>query len=240
MNDLVLADRAAEWRRLKSLVLDSVSSPITRRVYNLGVDEFFAWYAIRPWLYLSETCAAIHQAGPRGMGAAWRFHFTSQVAITSTCRRSSPMRPAIGTSVPRAQGAPATRNSPIFRWSLLVSRWGSVRARAPAGTHSSQRKASDGARPVDFPRFMSAVGLRSLREKCFDGWIAVDRSNVDAILCRLPIQKAIPCVWAGWLLPANKSDGQLSHLSWRGPAAAERSVGLVFSRGGSARAVGSA
>jgi predicted phosphoadenosine phosphosulfate sulfurtransferase len=44
MNALVVADRASEWRRLKSLVLDSVSSPITRRVYNLGLDEFIAWY----------------------------------------------------------------------------------------------------------------------------------------------------------------------------------------------------
>ena len=25
-------------------MLDSVSSPITRRVYNLGLDEFIAWY----------------------------------------------------------------------------------------------------------------------------------------------------------------------------------------------------
>ena len=38
MNDLVVADKSAEWRRLKALVLDSVSSPITRRVYNLGLD----------------------------------------------------------------------------------------------------------------------------------------------------------------------------------------------------------
>jgi hypothetical protein len=42
MNDLVVADKGAEWRRLKALVLDSVSSPITRRVYNLGLDEFIA------------------------------------------------------------------------------------------------------------------------------------------------------------------------------------------------------
>jgi hypothetical protein len=48
MTDLILSDRAAEWRRLKSLVLDSVSSPITRRVYNLGLDEFFAWYGQEP------------------------------------------------------------------------------------------------------------------------------------------------------------------------------------------------
>src|SRR6202161_2970575 len=44
MNELVVADKAAEWRRLKALVLDSISSPITRRVYNLGLDEFIAWY----------------------------------------------------------------------------------------------------------------------------------------------------------------------------------------------------
>src|SRR5450432_3764400 len=48
MKELVVADRAAEWRRLKDLVLDSVSSPITRRVYNLGLDEFIAWYMQEP------------------------------------------------------------------------------------------------------------------------------------------------------------------------------------------------
>src|ERR1700693_5464552 len=48
MNELVLANRAADWRRLKMLVLDSVSSPITKRVYNLGLDEFFAWFGLEP------------------------------------------------------------------------------------------------------------------------------------------------------------------------------------------------
>src|ERR1700687_749945 len=48
MTELVVAYKGAEWRRLKSLVLDSVSSPITRRVYNLGLDEFIAWYGLEP------------------------------------------------------------------------------------------------------------------------------------------------------------------------------------------------
>src|ERR1700694_5686869 len=48
MNELVLVNRAADWRRLKMLVLDSVSSPITRRVYNLGLDEFFQWFGREP------------------------------------------------------------------------------------------------------------------------------------------------------------------------------------------------
>src|ERR1035438_3592393 len=48
MNELVVADKASEWLRLKALVLDSISSPITRRVYNLGLDEFIAWYTEEP------------------------------------------------------------------------------------------------------------------------------------------------------------------------------------------------
>src|ERR1700694_1078969 len=48
MNDLVFAGRASQWRRLKALVLDSVSSPITRRVYNLALDEFFEWFGLEP------------------------------------------------------------------------------------------------------------------------------------------------------------------------------------------------
>ena len=48
MNELAVAGKGADWHRLKALVLDSVSSPITKRVYNLGLDEFFAWYGQEP------------------------------------------------------------------------------------------------------------------------------------------------------------------------------------------------
>src|SRR5579862_9807273 len=42
MTDLIVVPRT------KALVLDSVSSPITKRVYNLGLDEFLAWYGQEP------------------------------------------------------------------------------------------------------------------------------------------------------------------------------------------------
>ena len=48
MNELARVNRATDWHRLKALVLDSVSSPITKRVYNLGLDEFFAWFSREP------------------------------------------------------------------------------------------------------------------------------------------------------------------------------------------------
>ena len=39
MNELTVVDKATEWRRMKGLVLDSVRSPITKRVYNMALDE---------------------------------------------------------------------------------------------------------------------------------------------------------------------------------------------------------
>lgn len=48
MTDLVIVSQAAEWRRLKGLVLDSVSSPITKRMYNMALNEFFGWYGQEP------------------------------------------------------------------------------------------------------------------------------------------------------------------------------------------------
>src|SRR5260370_177665 len=44
MNELVLVESAAKWPRLRARVLDSVSSPIARRVYALALDEFIAWF----------------------------------------------------------------------------------------------------------------------------------------------------------------------------------------------------
>jgi site-specific recombinase XerD len=44
VNDLIVVERIAQWQKLKTLVLDSVSSPITKRVYNMALDEFYAWF----------------------------------------------------------------------------------------------------------------------------------------------------------------------------------------------------
>ena len=43
MTNLIVVEQTTEWSRLKALVLDSVSSPITRRVYNMALDEFIGW-----------------------------------------------------------------------------------------------------------------------------------------------------------------------------------------------------
>src|ERR1700719_135764 len=48
MNDLVAIEKIGQWEKLKMLVLDSVSSPITKRVYNMALNEFMAWFQQAP------------------------------------------------------------------------------------------------------------------------------------------------------------------------------------------------
>src|SRR5579863_1991661 len=48
MTDLISIERIAQWQKLKTLVLDSVSSPITKRVYNMALDEFMSWFQQAP------------------------------------------------------------------------------------------------------------------------------------------------------------------------------------------------
>ena len=48
MYELTVVDKVNEWRRMKSLVLDSVRSPITNRVYSMALDEFYDWYRLEP------------------------------------------------------------------------------------------------------------------------------------------------------------------------------------------------
>ena len=68
----MLANRASDWHRLKALVLDSVSSPITRRIYNLGLDEeFISWYGLEPRLGFTKATVSAWRVTlqARGLGS---------------------------------------------------------------------------------------------------------------------------------------------------------------------------
>src|ERR1700704_697678 len=48
MTELISLEKIAQWQKLRTLVLDSVSSPITKRVYNMALDEFMGWFQGAP------------------------------------------------------------------------------------------------------------------------------------------------------------------------------------------------
>src|SRR5437879_178848 len=72
MNDLIAVKKLAEWDKLKALVLDSVSSPITRRVYNMALNEFMDWFqqAPRPGFTKATVSAWRVSLEARGLGSS--------------------------------------------------------------------------------------------------------------------------------------------------------------------------
>jgi site-specific recombinase XerD len=118
MTDLVLADRAAEWRRLKSLVLDSVSSPITRRVYNLGLDEFFAWYTEEPRPGFTKATVAAWRVAleARGLGAvSINVRITAVRKLAVEAADNGLLAPDLATGITRVKGV-ASKGVRLGNW----------------------------------------------------------------------------------------------------------------------------
>jgi integrase len=72
VNDLIAIEKIAGWEKLKTLVLDSVSSPITKRVYNMALDEFMGWFqqAPRPGFTKATVSAWRVSLEARGLGSS--------------------------------------------------------------------------------------------------------------------------------------------------------------------------
>src|ERR1700675_2253729 len=72
MNDLIAVEKIAQWQKLKALVLDSVSSPITKRVYNMALEEFYGWFqqAPRPGFTKATVSAWRVSLEVRGLGSS--------------------------------------------------------------------------------------------------------------------------------------------------------------------------
>src|SRR5450631_1533272 len=108
MNDLVVADRAADWRRLKALVLDSVSSPITKRVYNLGLDEFFAWYSSEPRAGLTKATVSAWRVAleARGLGSvSINVRITAVRKLAVEAAENGLLAPELAAGIARVKGA---------------------------------------------------------------------------------------------------------------------------------------
>ncbi len=108
MNELVLANRAADWQRLKALVLDSVSSPITRRVYNLGLDEFIAWYGQEPRPGFTKATVSAWRVAleARGLGSvSINVRITAVRKLAVEAADNGLLAPELAAGIARIKGA---------------------------------------------------------------------------------------------------------------------------------------
>jgi site-specific recombinase XerD len=121
MNDLVVADKGAEWRRLKALVLDSVSSPITRRVYNLGLDEFIAWYGqeTRPGFTKAAVNAWRITLEARGLGSiSVNVRITAVRKLAVEAADNGLLAPELAAGITRVKGV-ASKGVRVGNWLSL-------------------------------------------------------------------------------------------------------------------------
>src|SRR5262249_9221680 len=108
MNELVPAPRTTDWSRLKALVLDSVSSPITRRVYNLGLDEFFAWFGQQPRPGFNKATVSAWRVAleARGLGSvSINVRITAVRKLAVEAADNGLLGPELAAGVARVKGA---------------------------------------------------------------------------------------------------------------------------------------
>src|ERR1039458_1155362 len=108
MNEIAVANRATDWRRLKALVLDSVSSPITKRVYNLGLDEFFRWFAEEPRAGFTKATVsawrvALEARGPGSVSINVRITAVRKLAVEAA--DNGLLAPELAAGITRVKGA---------------------------------------------------------------------------------------------------------------------------------------
>ncbi len=110
MNELVLANPPAEWSRLKALVLDSVASPITRRVYNLALNEFLAWYAQEPRAGFTKATVAAWRVALQDRGLApisINVRITAVRKLAMEAADNGLLAPELANGITRVKGVPA-------------------------------------------------------------------------------------------------------------------------------------
>src|ERR1051325_10506450 len=118
MTDLIPVPKASQWQRLKALVLDSVSSPITKRVYNLGLDEFFAWYGQEPRAGFTKATVAAWRVAleARGLGAvSINVRITAVRKLAVEAADNGLLAPELASGITRVKGV-ASKGVRLGNW----------------------------------------------------------------------------------------------------------------------------
>src|ERR1019366_2676466 len=108
MTDSIVVPYSNQWLRLKSLVLDSVSSPITKRVYNLGLDEFFAWYGLEPRAGFTKATVSAWRVAveARGLGSvSINVRITAVRKLAVEAADNGLLAPELAAGITRVKGA---------------------------------------------------------------------------------------------------------------------------------------
>src|SRR5579862_735505 len=210
MNDLAVVDRASEFRRLKALVLDSVSSPITKRVYNLGLDEFFAWYGQEPRAGFTKATVAAWRVAleARGLGAvSINVRITAVRKLAVEAADNGLMAPELAAGITRVKGVKSK--------GVRVGNWLSLR-QAQALLNAPDIETVKGLRDRAILAVLLGCGLRrsevaaltfALIQQRDDRWCIVDLVGKHGRVRTVPMPTWVKVAIDAWAVRAGMTDG---------------------------------
>jgi site-specific recombinase XerD len=219
MNDLVVVDRSAEWRRLKALVLDSVSSPITKRVYNLGLDEFFAWYEREPRSGFTKATVSAWRVAleARNLGSvSINVRITAVRKLAVEAADNGLLAPELAAGITRVKGAKSK--------GVRVGNWLSVR-QAQALLNAPDVTTKKGLRDRAMLAVLLGCGLRRSEVAALtlkhiqtrdNRWCIVDLVGKHGRVRTIPMPTWVKGAIDAWTAAAAFSEGRVLRPVGRG------------------------
>src|ERR1017187_9806757 len=210
MTDLIVVPHAAHWQSLKRLVLDSVSSPITRRVYNLGLDEFFEWFGRepRPGFTKATVCAWRVALETRSLGAvSINVRITAVRKLAVEAADNGLLAPDLAAGITRVKGV-ASKGVRLGNW--LSIRQAQTLLNAPDATTTK------GLRDRAILAVLLGCGLRRSEVAALtishvqqrDGrWCIVDLVGKHGRVRTIPMPTWVKVATNAWTTAAGVADG---------------------------------
>jgi len=212
MTDLIVVPQTNQWLRLKSLVLDSVSSPITKRVYNLGLDEFFAWCGEEPRPGFTKATVSAWRVAleARGLGAvSINVRITTVRKLAAEAADNGLLAPELAAGIARVKSAKST--------GVRTGNWLSLK-QAQALLNAPDITTTKGLRDRAIIAVLLGCGLRRSEVASLtmghiqqrDGrWCIVDLFGKHGRVRTVPMPTWVKVVIDAWTVPAGVVDGHV-------------------------------
>jgi site-specific recombinase XerD len=210
MNDLIVVEKIAGWEKLKALVLDSVSSPITKRVYNMALDEFLAWFqqAPRPGFTKATVSAWRVSLEARGLGSSSIIIRMSAIRkLAAEAADNGLLAPEIAAGIARVRSAKSV--------GIRMGNWLSVR-QAQSLLNAPDVSSVRGLRDRAILAILLGCGLRRSEVAALtfahvqqrDGrWCIVDLVGKHGRVRTAPMPTWVKVAIDAWSSAANVADG---------------------------------
>jgi integrase len=219
MTDLIAVPQTNPWYNLKTLVLDSVSSPITKRVYNLGLDEFFSWYGQEPRAGFTKATVSAWRVAleARGLGAvSINVRITAVRKLAVEAADNGLLAPELANGITRVKGV-ASKGVRLGNWLSLKQAQALRNAPDIATTKGLRDRAiiavllGCGLRRSE----VAALTLKHIQQR--DGrWCIVDLVGKHGRVRTVPMPVWVKVAIDAWAGPAGVVDGRVFRAVNRG------------------------